>query len=510
MMGRQSPYQYKMFMKGFSLEERVRKDHVLRRISEEVDFDFIYEEVQDSYGVNGNVSVPPPVILKMMLLLILYNVRSERELMLTIPERMDWMWFLGYDLDDEIPDHSVLSKARARWGVGAFRRFFERIVGQCVEVGLVDGSKLFVDASLIQADASNNSVVDREKLQEELDRGYQRLEERLDEVERPLKSAAANARFISTTDSDASVVRQGAGQPRLRYKTHRAVDAQQEVITATVVTPGATDEGAVLGEVLSRHEQNTERKVETAVADSRYGTMENYLLCHEAGIRAHIPSLEGSQQGSGRREDIFPREAFRYDRKTDRFLCPAGKTLRRRHFYKDRKHYEYRADSGVCARCGLRAKCTRSSYGRTLKRHEQQEALDQMRKQSQSLEARQDIKTRQHLSERSFARSTRYGYKRARWRGLWRVRIQDFLVAAIQNIIVLITYAMGKLSKSKSPLTKATGLFRSFAKKACFSLKEYWFFLNSMIYLYPRQFGQQPVNSRKTAPRFTSDCPFPY
>jgi len=149
MMGRQSPYQYKFFMKGFSLEKRVRRDHVLNRISDEVDFDFIHGEVKDTYAVNGNVSVLPPVILKMMLLLIQYNVRSERELMLPIPERMDWMWFLGYDLDDQIPDHSVLSKARARWGGGAFRSFFERIVGQCVEAGLVDGSKLFVDASAL-------------------------------------------------------------------------------------------------------------------------------------------------------------------------------------------------------------------------------------------------------------------------------------------------------------------------------------------------------------------------
>ena len=115
MMGRQSPYQYKFFMKGFSLEKRIRKDHVLRRISEEVDFDFIYEEVKDTYGENGNVSVPPPIILKMMLLLILYNARSERELMLTIPERMDWMWFLGYDLEDEIPPGARLqSQSGAR------------------------------------------------------------------------------------------------------------------------------------------------------------------------------------------------------------------------------------------------------------------------------------------------------------------------------------------------------------------------------------------------------------
>ena len=74
------------------------------------------------------MSVPPPVILKMMLLLIFYNVRSERELLATIPERLDWLWFLGFDLDSEIPNHSVLSKARTRWGAEAFKLFFERIV----------------------------------------------------------------------------------------------------------------------------------------------------------------------------------------------------------------------------------------------------------------------------------------------------------------------------------------------------------------------------------------------
>ncbi len=56
MMGRQSPYQYKFFIKGFDLEKHIRKDHVLRRISEEVDFDFIYEEVKGCHGLNGHVS----------------------------------------------------------------------------------------------------------------------------------------------------------------------------------------------------------------------------------------------------------------------------------------------------------------------------------------------------------------------------------------------------------------------------------------------------------------------
>jgi len=114
MMGYQPCFQHKLFVMGFNLEKRVLKDHILRKILENIDFDFIYKEIKGTYGENGNVSTPPPVILKMLLLLVLYNVRSEREIMLTIPERLDWLYFLGYDLDDAIPDHSVLSKARSR------------------------------------------------------------------------------------------------------------------------------------------------------------------------------------------------------------------------------------------------------------------------------------------------------------------------------------------------------------------------------------------------------------
>src|SRR5512139_3580751 len=137
MMGVQHEPQGSLFYVGINLDKRIRKDHPLRRITELIDFNFVYGKVRDLYGSNGNVSVPPPVILKLMLLLVLYNVRSERELMETVPERLDWLWFLGYDLNGEVPDHSVLSKARRRWGVELFRGFFERIVIQCVEAGLV-------------------------------------------------------------------------------------------------------------------------------------------------------------------------------------------------------------------------------------------------------------------------------------------------------------------------------------------------------------------------------------
>jgi transposase len=451
MMGHQPPLQPKLFYHHVNLEQRVPQNHILRKVHEKIDFDFIYNEVRDTYGLKGNVSVPPPVILKMMLLLILYNVRSERELMGTIPLRLDWLWFLGYDIDDEIPNHSVLSKARARWGVKAFKRFFERIVWQCVEAGLVDGSKLFVDSSLIDADASNNSVLDTHSLTRYLNKGYRRLEARLDEVVTE-KTTPANSRYLSTTDPDASVTRHSSGKSKLRYKTHRAVDPKTELITATTITPGSIDDGEMLTEMIDTHTKNTQKQVDTVVADSKYGTIDNYLICHDRGIKAHIPSLEKTHRGSGRQKGIFPKEAFSYHPDTDTFRCPAGHILKRRHYHKKRNHYEYKASSEMCACCELREHCTRAKDGRTLKRHARQGELDIILQYATSREAKRDIKTRQHLSERSFGQSTRYGYKRSRWRRVWRMQIQDFLIAATQNITVLITQSKEKISKSNAQI----------------------------------------------------------
>ena len=446
MMGRQQRVQKKLFYTKFSLDQRVPKNHILRKVSKYIDFDFIYKEVKDKYGSKGNVSVPPPIILKMMLLLIFYNVRSERELMATIPVRLDWLWFLGYDLDDEIPNHSVLSKARARWGVDAFKTFFERIVWQCVQAGLVDGSKLFMDSSMVQADASNNSVVNKESLNRYLDKSYQILEARLEEEQRSSdsddepKSGSANRKYISTTDPDASVTRRGKGKSKLQYQVHRGVDEKCEIITATEVTPGEVHEAHRMQSLLDSHQKNTGQKIETAVADSKYGTIENYLACQDQGINAHISSLEQTQKNTGTKKGIFPKEAFSYNAIDDIFICPAGQILKRRKYFKKRKHYEYIASAGTCNSCELKEKCTKAKSGRTLKRHVRQNDLDFMVDQANSLEAKRDIRTRQHLMERSYARGTRYGYKRARWRRLWRVQIQEYLTAGIQNIMVLLRH----------------------------------------------------------------------
>jgi transposase len=440
MMGVQQQPQSSLFYVGIDIDKRVRANHPLRQVKELIGFDFSYKEVQEHYGANGNVSVPPPVILKLMLLLILYNVRSERELIDTVPERIDWLWFLGYDLDSEIPNHSVLSKARRKWGAEIFKSFYDRIVIQCVEAGLVDGGKIFMDSSLIDANASNNSVLGTKNLKHQLHKNYKKLEARLEDQEASADTSRAyvrqNKRYISSTDPDAAIVNRG--KAKLSYQVHRAVDGKNEIITATEATAGDINEAHLMVPLLEQHKMTTGLTADTVVADSKYGTIENFLVCHDRGLQAHMPDMGKVNAKRIAKLKIFTEDCFRYDPERDVYHCPAGNVLKPKSLHMSRQSRDYAAPKKICAACHLREQCTHNKSGRTLKRHLRQSDLDKMRRDSRSSQAKRDIKTRQHLMERSFARSTRCDFDRARWRGLWRMRIQEYLICAIQNIQVLI------------------------------------------------------------------------
>jgi len=236
------------------------------------------------------------------------------------------------------------------------------------------------------------------------------------------------------------VVRQGKGGPSLKYKIHRAVDVGCEVITATEVTTGETNEAHRLLPLVEQHSRNTEQAAGVVVADTKYGTVDNYLACHDRGLRAHIPDIKRSQDNSGRRKGIFPEEAFQYNPETDSYRCPAGQELKARRHHVKRQAVDYLCARGTCSACALMSQCTTSKAGRSIKRHLRQAELDRMRTRARSALARQDIRTRQHLMERSFARATRYGFKQARWRRLWRVQIQEYLTAAVQNMMILLRH----------------------------------------------------------------------
>ncbi len=185
---------------------------------------------------------------------------------------------------------------------------------------------------------------------------------------------------------------------------------------------------------------NTGVMAETVVGDSKYGTIDNFLACHDLGVQAHIPDLGECSAKRKEKLKIFSEDRFEYDPQSDTYRCPAGNQLKPKSFHLGRQSRDYAAPKKICAACDLREQCTKNKSGRTVKRHLRQEELDRMREASRSAKAKRDIKTRQHLMERSFARGTPYGYDRARWRGLWRVQIQEYLISAIQNIQVLLKY----------------------------------------------------------------------
>src|SRR6266542_4118765 len=159
MMGRKAPSSKQFYR--FSLEERIPPEHLLRRVAQAVDFAFVRRLTARFDSRTGQPSVDPVVLFKMALLGYLYGVASERRLAEEIRLNLAYMWFLGYDLDEAPPDHSVLSKARRRFGPTVYQAFFTEIVRQCERAGLVRGDKLDVDSTLVAADACLDSVGSR-------------------------------------------------------------------------------------------------------------------------------------------------------------------------------------------------------------------------------------------------------------------------------------------------------------------------------------------------------------
>jgi hypothetical protein len=212
--------------------------------------------------------------------------------------------------------------------------------------------------------------------------------------------------------------------------------------------------------LIESHQINTGVKVETVVADSKYGTIKNFLECHDRGVEAHIPDLQEVTAKRIEERHIFPEERFDYDRESDTYRCPAGNRLKPKSLHKNRQSRDYAAPRKTCAGCSLREQCTRNKSGRTVKRHLRQEELDRMREASRSARAKRDIKMRQHLMERSFARGTRYGFDRARWRGLWRVQIQQYLISTVQNIHVLLRYGFYLKTSPSARIEQIRGAMR--------------------------------------------------
>jgi len=179
------------------------------------------------------------------------------------------------------------------------------------------------------------------------------------------------------------------------------------------------------------------------VADQHYGTRENIRALQAQGIRTHMKVIRAT--GLTEKRGIFHASVFRYEVATDTYRCPANQTLTRRSHDWFQRGWLYRADVNVCRVCPLRSQCTTASIktklGRTIVHPDNYELVVKGCEQADSLEAKRDRRRRMTLMEGSFGQASQnHHFKRARWRRLWRQRIQDHLIAAVQNVKKMIAY----------------------------------------------------------------------
>src|SRR3954452_6355402 len=147
-----------------SVESSVPKDHFYRHLHRVLGLSFVRDLAADCYASGGRPSIDPEVFFRLQLMMFFAGIRSERQLLEQASYNLAMRWYAGYNLDEPLPDHSSLSKIRARLGLPVFRRFFEAITEQCVKAGLGRGEELIFDATKVRANASLDSLIPRLQL----------------------------------------------------------------------------------------------------------------------------------------------------------------------------------------------------------------------------------------------------------------------------------------------------------------------------------------------------------
>jgi transposase len=144
-----------------SLEELVPQDHFYRHVERTLDLSFVREFAHETYAGKGRPSIDPVVFFKLQLVMFFEGLRSERQLMRHAADRLSVRWYIGYDLNEPLPDHSSLTRIRERYGVDIFRRFFDAIVEQCQQEKLIWGRELYIDSTQVNANADLDSLIPR-------------------------------------------------------------------------------------------------------------------------------------------------------------------------------------------------------------------------------------------------------------------------------------------------------------------------------------------------------------
>ncbi len=381
-----------------SLDRLVPEDNFYRKINQALDFSFLYKATCHYYGKEGQQSIDPVVFFKVLLVGYLNNINSDRGLMRYCSNCLDVRLFLGYDLNEELPWHSTISRTRALFGEEVFLELFQKILSLCVEKGMVRGKRQAVDSAFIKANASMDSLLEKEVLEDasayvnELEEnsefkttstrkklveqhhawkkkeykdmpGGNKNETRIDEDGNPLRPKfLSNHTHYSPTDPDAKISTK-PGKPRqLNYAAQISVDDAHHVITGACASTAGSKDSAIFSEIMHQTLENLKQNaigINEVLADAGYSSGESLQYCKDNNLDAYIPNF-----GQYKSE----REGFEYVKgKTaaedyyrcvkaggNRSILPFKKVLTDSKGYQKRS---FRSSEKACKDCALRLEC---------------------------------------------------------------------------------------------------------------------------------------------------------
>lgn len=394
-----------------------------------------------------------------------------------VADKLSVRWYVGYNLDEPLPDHSSLTRIRERYGVEVFHRFFEEIVEQCQAAGLVWGKELYIDATKVQANASRDSVKPRFAVEAHLahlfvaeeeeqpastaatkepepdvptalpvalsDETRQELTERNEARHDWLEQWGAQDRSVtgrtyqrvadlqmSTTDPDATIMLSKDGA-HLGYQTHYVVDGgKARIILAALVAPAEVMENQPMLDLVFRTCFRWKLRPRQVTGDRKYGTEENIVALETQHLRAYVALAD-----TDHRTEFFSADRFRYEAERDVYVCPAGKELHFAPWHSTERQLRYRAYGSDCNSCPLKAQCTPSKQGRSLCRSVDEEVLDRVRGYHKTEAYKKAYRKRTVWVEPLFAEGKDWhGMRRFRLRRLWRVNCEALMRAAGQNL----------------------------------------------------------------------------
>jgi transposase len=439
MLGRQSGDQASLFYE-FRLDDRVPKNHLLRRINVFVTTALadVHERLQSHYSEIGRPSVDPELMIRMLIVGYCYGLRSERKLTQEVELHLAYRWFCRLDLDDTVPDHSTFSVNRH----GRFRdsdilrQVFEAVVRACMDAGLVKGEGFAVDASVIEANASRY----HRKAPDEIDWSAPERQTRaaaeflagLDDENPDVNRKPPKA--ISPVDPCSAWTAKANKRVQFGYGLNYLIDIENAVIVDVEATPARTyDEVAAAKTMITRTEERLGLKAKRLVADTAYGTGRflNWLI--SAGVTPHIPVWDMSERDDG----ILSRVDFKFDPERNVYICPTGKLLTTTGSVGADHVLRYLALKRDCKACPFKPRCCPKTPSRKVTRDINEDARDQARALMATSEFDKSRDERKKVEMRFAHLKTHHRFERMRLRGLSGARDEFHLAAIVQNLKTL-------------------------------------------------------------------------